>query len=177
MAAQAGKLVIVTGFKELDAKLRQMEPKLQRKFVRGALRKGGKRLTQEAKRIIKTEARDTGAYEQSLKVAALKRSRKRIGIAMFPTRAKLFAKYAAKHGGKLPHPAAGESEPYYYPATIEYGSDTHQAVRPLRRALYDNEKVYREYFKADLTQFIAEQKVDTKLSKSTGDYTGRKFKK
>lgn len=176
MAAAAKKLVFVTGFRELDDKLRAMEPKLQRKFVRGALRKGGKRLQQEAKRIIKSEARDTGAFEQSIKVKALKRSRKRVGIQMLPERDKLFAKYAAKHDGKEPHPAKSESEPFYYPAAIEFGTETHVAVKPMRRALYDNAEVYREYFKADLTQFIAEQKVSTKLAKASG-YTGRKFKK
>jgi HK97 gp10 family phage protein len=161
-----GKLVIVTGFKELDAKLRQMPAAMQRKFVRGALRKGGLRLQQEAKRIIRTEAKDTGALEKSVgRPIALKRSRKRVGIAVLPKRDVLFANYAAKHGGKTPHPAKGESEPFYYAAAIEFGTSDEPPVKPFRRALYDNEAVYRAYFKADLTQFIAEQKVDYKLPK------------
>lgn len=162
----AGKLVIVTGFKELDAKLRTMEPKLQRKFIRGALRKGGKRLQQEAKRIIRTEAKDTGALEKSVGAPkALKRSRKRIGVSVMPDRDKLFANYRAKHGGKAPSPMAGHNDPHYYAASIEFGTETQEAVRPFRRALYDNAKVYQEYFKADLREFIATQKVDTKLPK------------
>ncbi len=84
MAAQTGKLVFVTGFKELDAKLGTLEPKVQRKFVRGALRKGGKRLTKEIQRIVREEAYDTGALYRTLKVQSLKRRRGRVGIAVMP---------------------------------------------------------------------------------------------
>lgn len=172
----APKLVFVTGFKELDAKLESLEPKIQKKFVRGALRKGGKRLTQEAQRIIRQEARDTGALEKSVKVLSLKRSRKRVGIAVMPKREVLFTQYAARHEGKKPHPAKDETEPYYYAASIEFGTETQPAVKPFRRALYDNAKVYQAYFIGDVKQFIAENKVTTKISKAEG-YTGKKFKK
>lgn len=176
MAAAAGKLIFATGFEEIDAKLRAMPTALQRKFVRGALRKGGKRLTQAAKQIIRSEARDTGALEQSVKVKALKRKRSRVGVEVFPERDKLFTKYAAKHEGRQPHPAKDGTEPYYYPAVIEFGNATHRAVSPFRRALYDNAAVYREYFGADVREFIATQKVTTTLTKATG-YTGKQFKK
>src|SRR5574343_924366 len=172
----ANELIFVSGAADVDRLLAGLEPKLQRKFVRGALRKGAKRITQEYQRIVKAEAYDTGVLAKSAKVVALKRSRKRLGVALVIDRTRLFAKYATKHGGKQPHPAKGESEPFYYPAVIEFGSETQQPVRPLRRALYDNADVYRAYFHADMRQFIAENKVTTTLTKAAG-YTGRKFKK
>lgn len=156
-------IIFVTGFKQLDAKLRSLPPKLQRKFIRGGLRKAAKRDAKETKRIIHEEARDTGALERSIKVRSLKRSRTRAGVGIYIDRDKYFAIYATKHGGKPPHPAAGESSPFYVPAVIEFGSETHEPIRPQRRALYDNNEVYREYFRADVTQFIAENKVTTKL--------------
>jgi HK97 gp10 family phage protein len=162
----AQKLVIVTGFAELDAKLKSLPPKLQRKFVRGGLRKGANRVVRDAKKIIRNEAYDTGAYFRALKVRSLKRSRKRVGVSVHGPREKLFAAYAAKHEGKPPHPAKGESDPFYYPAAIEFGTDTRPPVRPMRRALYDNANELRALFVADVRQFIAENKVTTRLPKA-----------
>ncbi len=159
----AGGLVIVTGFAQLDAKLRSLPAAIQRKFVRGALRKSAKRVVQEFKRIVHAEAHDTGTLERAAKVRSLKRSRTRIGVAMFIDREKLFAEYATKHGGKTPHPAAGEKDPFYYPAVIEFGSENRKPIRPMRRALYDHESELRAYFRDDTAQFIAENKVTTKL--------------
>lgn len=169
------KPIFVTGDGELDKILSGLEPKMQRKFVRGALRKSTKRITKEYQRLVADEAYDTGALAKSARAKALKRSRKRVGVAMFIDREKLFARYAAKHG-KPPHPAKGSSDPFYYPAVVEFGDKTHEAVRPMRRALYDNAAVYHEYFLADLRQFVNEQKVTVALPKS-GGYTGKKFKK
>jgi hypothetical protein len=162
-AAKTGGLVVVTGFKELDEKLKGMPAAIQRKFIRGALRKGGKRAVLEAKRIIRAEAKDTGALEKSVTVKSLKRSRKRIGVSIMPKRDKLFANYAAKHDGKTPRPAKGESDPFYYAAAVEFGTPTNKPIAPFRRALYDNSEVIIAYFRADVLQFIAENKVTTKL--------------
>lgn len=175
----ASDLVVVTGFRELDLKLRAMPAKLQRKFVRGALRKGGKRLTQAAKAIIKAEAYDTGALYSSIQVKALRARKDRIGIAVMPPRDKLFAKYAAKQqkqrkkagNATFAKPKAG-----YYPAFVEFGTPTMTAIKPFRRALYDNAAAYRAYFQGDLTQFVNEQQVTLKIDKAQG-YTGRRFKK
>lgn len=180
-SAKAGGLVFVTGLKQLDDKLTAMPAAMQKKFVRGALRKGAKRIVVEVKRIIKAEAYDTGTLHKSFKVKSLKRSRKRVGVSMFVDREKLFTNYASKHGGKKPHPASGENEPFYYLAAIEFGTETQEPVRPMRRALYDNQEVYRAYFRADVLKFISEQKVSTALPAAslnkTGGYTGKNFKK
>jgi hypothetical protein len=164
--AKAG-IVVVTGHKEIDDLFRKMPAALQRKFTRGALRLAAKRDQQETKRIIKSESYDTGAFYRSIKIKATKRSRVRIGVSVFTDRNKLFAEYEKQHGHK-PHPRKGETEPHFYPASIEFGTDNEPAVKPMRRALYDNAGVYRAYFIGDLQKFIREQKVTTKLSKATG---------
>lgn len=172
-------LVVVTGFKELDAKLRDMPNAVQRKFIRGALRRGSKRLTRDAVRIVKAEAYDTGALAKSIKVVSLKRSKKRIGISVMPPRNVLFKNYAnaqQKVRKKSGNATFAKPKTDYYPAFVEFGTDKQPAVKPFRRALYDNANVFREYFKADMLQFIAQNKVSGTLSKATG-YTGRNFDK
>lgn len=163
-------LVVVTGFKELDAKLRGMPNAVQKKFIRGALRRGGKRLTQEAVRIVQAEAYDTGTLAKSIKVKSRKRSRTRIGISVMPPRDVLFKNYAnaqQKDRKKSGNATFAKPKKDYYPAFVEFGTDTQPAVNPFRRALYDNANVYREYFKADMRQFIAENKVTTALPKAS----------
>jgi hypothetical protein len=160
------KLVFVTGYAQLDAKLRTLPNKLQAKFVRGALRKCAKRVVRDTQNIVRAEAYNEGVLYRALKVKSLKRSRKRVGTSVFIDREKLFAAYTAKYGHP-PHPAKGRSDPFYYPAVVEFGSDTREPVKPMRRALYDNANELRALFAADVRQFIAENKVTLKLPKAT----------
>ncbi len=156
--------VVVTGLKELDSKLQNMVPALQRKLVRKALRKSGYRVAKEFKRVVRAEAHDTGALERSIKVQSLPRSRSRIGIGAYVDRNKLFANYADGHDGKTPHPAAGSGEPFYYAAVIEFGDKHHKPIRPQRRALYDHAAEYVRYFVSDLLEWIKESKVNPKAA-------------
>ena len=176
--AQQG-LVVVTGFKELDAKLSAMPPAIQRKFLRGALRKGGKRLANAAVRIVQDEAFDTGTLAKSIKVKALKRTKARVGVEVMPSRDVLFKNYAKaqqKARGKSGNATFAKPKTAYYPAYVEFGTDSQPAIKPFRRALYDNAAAYRAFFQGDMRQFIAEGKVRTTLGKATG-YTGKRFKK
>lgn len=160
MAAKG--LVVVTGFRELDAKLRNMPAALQKKFIRGGLRKGGKRDQKEAKKIIHEEAHETGALEKSVKIKSLKRSRTRVGVGVYIDRDAYFKNYESEYGTQ-PHPAKGEKTPFYVPAVIEFGDAHKKPIRPLRRALYGNEKQTRADFVDDVTQFIADNKISYKL--------------
>lgn len=162
-------LVVVTGFKELDAKLRMMPNALQKKLIRGALRKCGKRLSREAVRIIEAEAYDTGTLARSIKVKSMKRSKTRIGVSVMPPRDVLVKNYAnaqQKDRKKSGNATFEKPKTDYYPAFVEFGTESQPAKKPFRRALYDNANVYREYFKADMKQFIAEGKVSTALPKA-----------
>lgn len=160
--------VVVTGFAELDSKLATLEAKLQRKLIRQALRKSGKRVIEDAKSIVRAEAHDTGAFEKSISVRAAKRSRKYIGIEVFVDANKLFAESIKASGGtKLTRRkeiiAAHRAERdamEFYPAFIEFGytrqDGTEQPpVRSQRRALYDNERVIKDNFISDLRELVA----------------------
>ncbi len=162
--------VVITGDKELDAKLKSLAPALQRKFIRGALRRNMKRAEREFKKIVDSEAHDTGAYEGATKIFSMKRSRERIGSALYVSKRKLFAAYAEEHedaagNPKLPHPAKGKSVPFYYPEVLEFGDAHHKPIRAQRRALYDHQAAYRAEFINDVHQFIDEQKVTSSLPK------------
>src|SRR5262245_23165176 len=112
------------------------------------MRSSSKLVAKDAKRIVKREAYDTGAFAQSIGVRALKRSRKRIGVGIFVDRAKLFAllfkkKTGVKLGLKALKAGGLEEGEHYYPASIEFGwtqkdGTFHPPVKPMRRALYEN---------------------------------------
>lgn len=153
--------VVVTGFRDLDAKLRSLPPALQRKLVRGALRKSGKRDKKETEKIIHAEAHETGAMEKSVKVRSLKRSRTRIGIGVYIDIDTYFANYTAEYG-KPPHPAKGETRPFPVPSVIEFGDEHKKPIRPLRRALYGNAELTKQDFHDDIAQLIAENNTISK---------------
>lgn len=158
--------VVVTGVKELDAKLRAMEAKLQRKLIRGALKRGGNRLKRDALQIIKAEAFDTGALYKATQVKPLKAKKTRVGVSVLPPRDRLFSAYAKQQQRarkKAGNATFEKPKTDYYPAFAEFGTEKMPAVKPFRRALYENAEAYKAYFVGDLNQFIAEQKVTTKL--------------
>jgi hypothetical protein len=168
--------VLVTGDKELDAKLKLLPKKLHDKLVKGALKSSGKILLAEYRGIVRTEAYDTGGMMRSasIKQAKLKRkdasSGKPVGVTLHIDRNKLLAK-KLKSTGKtglrkqrdiIDVHQADIDEMHYYPASIEFGytrkNGTHvQGIRPQRRALYDNASKYKALFVADLKQLVAQQ--------------------
>jgi HK97 gp10 family phage protein len=75
---------VVTGYQEIDAALAALEPKIQRKVVRGALRAGANRILGAALENIRTNPSiDEGKLLGALKVRALPRSRTSIGMAVY----------------------------------------------------------------------------------------------
>ncbi len=137
--------VIVTGDKELDARLKGLPDKLQNKFTKGAFKKAGIRLLSEFQKIVKAEAYDTGAYHEAATIKPAKRKRSQRGIGLYVDAEKL-----ARHG---------EPKQYYYPASLEFGykrqNGTHvPAIKPQRRALYEHENEYRQAFIEDVHQLI-----------------------
>lgn len=154
----ASAVVVVTGIKQIDALLATCAPKLQRKLAQKSLRNAAKLVVKDAKAIIKAEAYNLGVVHDSLKVRALKRKRGRLGVSMFVDREKLFEDYKEEYGHP-PHPLEGEAEPHYYLASIEFGTETQPAVRPMRRALYGNLEQCRAMFAADMRAFLNEVAV------------------
>lgn len=150
---------VVTGYKEIDRKLQAFAPKVQKKLLRQSLRKGGKRVLSRFKAIARAEAHDTGVYEKSASVKAMKRSRSRVGVSVVVDRDKYLAKYAAAYG--KPPSSAGGGEPFYVPAALEFGyiarDGSHvEGIRAQRRALYENESQVKGDFVSDMREAIRE---------------------
>jgi|CXWL01.1.fsa_nt_gi HK97 gp10 family phage protein len=141
--------IIVTGVRELDAMLKAMEPAIARKIVRGALRKGGKRVLEKARAKA---PEDTGALRKGMRVRAMKRQKYRAGVTVeHPTREKLAAlqKDQAKGARVL-------SEKGYYPAAVEYGAPGRPAQPHLRPALEESTPAVIADFRQDVRDGIAE---------------------
>lgn len=175
------KTVIVTGDKELDAKLGGLSPKLQKKFTRQALRKSGKRVLTKFRAIVQTEAFETGALMDSASVRAMKRSRTRLGVTIFIDRKKLFrlrqarlnkvarkeaianlksqgvkAKDAKRLTSNVTAPVRTD-DANYYPAFMEFGTPTIAAKKPQRRALYENKAKTLADFRSDMQELVRGQ--------------------
>jgi hypothetical protein len=153
------KTGIVTGWAEIDAKLKSIDPTTQKKLMRKSLRKGAKLSRDEAAQIAEQETDGEGAYAKSLTVKAMKRSRTRIGVSVIPDRKKYFAEYEKRYG-KQPNPAANASEPFYVPAALEFGymrGDTYvPPVRAQRRGLYDNSGPIKQMVREDMQEVLRE---------------------
>lgn len=150
---------VLTGYAEIDKKLKELDPRLQKKLTRQALRKGAKLSKDETQQIIENETDGEGAYAASFSVKAMKRSQRRIGVSILPDREKFFREYEKRYGVQ-PNPASGENEPFYVPAALEFGyirGDTYvPPVRAQRRGLYDNKTPILQNFKTDMQQLVNE---------------------
>lgn len=152
----AGKS-IVTGNKELDAKLATMNESLQKKFARSSLRKNASVYERVVVNIIRMEAYDTGALSKSIKRRANKRSRIQVGIAIMPPRSVVFSNYAKaqqRERKKLKNATFAPPKTFYYPASIEFGTAHQPAVKPFRRGLYEPAATYRRNFHKDMVEFV-----------------------
>jgi len=106
------------GDARLQARLKRLDAKVQKKVVRKALRAGAKMVLAAARALVSA---DTGALRAGLKPRALKARRGTFGVqVMTPTREQL----------GIPADASG-----YYPAVLEYGAEGHPARPFLRPAL------------------------------------------
>ena len=71
--------ITVTGIKELDRQLRELDAKLAKTYVRKAMRKSLVPVKDQAK---KNAPVDTGHLKKSIKIRAAKRSRKQFGAVV-----------------------------------------------------------------------------------------------
>lgn len=126
----AGIDISMIGDKALEKKFRRLEDKVQKRIVRKALRASAKRFKA---RVIENVSGfpvgvRTGRYRAAIKagkVKAIPRSRGRIGVGIpMPLRSELGISPDDKH---------------YFPAALEYGSDTAPA-RPHFRPAVDEHK-------------------------------------
>lgn len=100
--------VVITGIKEIDRKLKRLEPKVQKKVLRQSMRSGLKVMAAEVKSQVPVE---TGLTRSAVKVKAVKRKKRgsielEVAVGSKPGLTK-------QSGGK----------PVFYPAVVEYKHD------------------------------------------------------
>lgn len=130
----------LTGVKQLDEVLKNMPRSMQNKALRRGTREATKVVLRDARRLA---PRDSGALERSLKVRALKRSRRnksRVGASVVTDGAhKLFS---------------GEQ---FYGAFVELGTAKMDADPFLRPALWSNKDSIRRAYIVAIKRWIAEK--------------------
>ena len=158
----ASKQVFVTGHKEIDRVLSGLPLAMQKKFVRHALRVSTKKVQKDFERNVKdAELIDTKAFLQSTKVKATKRSRNKVGMALFTDTEAMHARRKKKLTGSkesLKDIKANNKfgDEFFYPAVLEFGDAHHPPHKPMRKALYDNAKAVQAYFEGDVLSSIQE---------------------
>lgn len=137
------KTVVVTGLKELDKKLHELEAKVQKKVARAALRKAGKLVQADAKeRLEKNETILTGRLKRGIRVRAQKRKRSSIGILISTTERK-------EDNDKYP----------FGGAQLEFGHGRVRAYPFLRPAVFENEDKITSFVVSDIEKAIDEMAV------------------
>jgi len=144
--------LVVTGDKQLDRKLAQFEPKLQRKGVAKASRAGAKLV---AARATARAPVDSGDLERSIRVRALRRSRVRSG-------------HGVDSGSKTKHEDVDSGLPFYA-QFIEFGTTNRQHKSGksvgrvaaedhafLRISLYESESQVKALFISTLRAWLRE---------------------
>lgn len=142
--------LVVTGHKQIDAKLASLPVTMQKRALRPVMRSGAKTIQRGAKRYA---PKDSGRLKRSIKVRSLKRSRKRIGVGISAG-----SEFAG--GGELP----------WYAVFVEFGVQDDGAtnrktkggknrgrIQPkpfLRRAMRENEPAIRRNFARKLDDEI-----------------------
>lgn len=137
MASTVGmvKGAVVTGHKEVDAALAGLEPKIQRKAIRGALRKGTKEIVRLAKaNLILSPSIQTRALYKSLAVRSAKRSRSYIGMRI-------------------------DTKESYYAGFVEFGTQNMPAEPFLRPAGYGSKSTIGMMLVDDVKEAIAQTKA------------------
>lgn len=138
--------VIVTGVKELEHALRQLELKLQNKLARQAIRKAAKEIV--LPQVLRDVPVATGQLRSQFAVRALKRAKGKVGAVVGSKSAKGDQFYGSflEFGTKVRRHKSGKSTGRVEPNSHAY----------LRKALYDNQTRIRELFVDDLRELLRE---------------------
>ena len=135
-----GFSVSVQGGKELERKLRTLEPKIAKKYLRKVLRAGGKLMLQHARANVPVG--ETGNLRRSLTLWAMSRKGRshELGISVGPSSRKVPQLVSYSKGSSSDISTRKMTgERYYYPAAVEYGT-RHVAPRPFMRKAFDSRK-------------------------------------
>jgi len=111
--------ITLLGAPELQAQFKLLPLKVQKKLLRQGMRKSGKLVRDEARRLVPV---DSGALKKSLKVRAAPGKRGSFGIRIMT--------------GERSELGIDPDASGYYPASVEFGSRT-QPAQPYLRAAAD----------------------------------------
>lgn len=150
MGKNSSEAVIVTGDAELDATLRDLPLKYQKKHGRKATREIAKDVLTEFRGIV---PEDTRALRDVavVRAAKFKRGSGRFGHGVHIPREKLIFERAGR-GGRIGYDSK-RSEPFFYAWSVEFDPD---GPKPLRTSLYGMRDRARAKFIASLERLIAE---------------------
>jgi HK97 gp10 family phage protein len=129
---------VVTGDKAVDRAFREMGAKLANKMARGAMRRSAKKVAGYAKaNLVASPSIVTGELMKSIRVRALKRSRKRIGVKV----------------------ETQQNETNFGGAPLEFGAKHMPAEPFMRPAVYNHEDEIRGEVIQDIREQIAATKA------------------
>jgi hypothetical protein len=137
--------ISITGFPVIDRKLRDLEPKLARKLVRQSARKAAAPVLATAQARCK---RRSGALAKSLKIRALKRTRKAVIGVRVVTGADFF-KGEQFCGGQIEYGAPGHK-------TFGRGLSPLAPYPFMRPAHDENKQTVLAIFRSELTAGVLE---------------------
>lgn len=104
--------VSLQGDRELIEKLEGLPPRLTKKLTTSAMRKAAKPILDEAKRIVPVR---TGTLRKSIRIRALKRSRRRFGVQVITGEG--FFKGKTFYGGMVEYGTSRQAaQPFMRPA-------------------------------------------------------------
>lgn len=158
MAASTG--FFVTGDAELDAMLRSLPLKLQKKYMRRATRDAAKKTLKTFRDNVPV---DTGALRETAKVKAVKRKRGVTGHRIHIDH-KLLVEERESRGGRLGKDPKTK-EPFFYAAVVELSPDGN---KPMRAALYGDEEKTLNEIREQVKQMIRDAAA---LAKTQGSNT------
>lgn len=116
---------VVTGHREIDRKMAQLETKVQNRIARDELKKSTKKLVIVAKNNLQAHGNvESGDLLRSIKDRAMPRSRSRIGRIVLTI-------------------AKGSGKAAFGGADIELGSKNNEQQSFMRKAGYENERYVR----------------------------------
>jgi HK97 gp10 family phage protein len=113
--------IVVTGIREIDKTLKTLEPRIQKKVLRQAMRSGMKLVLQDALMRVPVLS---GLLKKNVKLRAMKRSRNRQGLLVQIKSDPGF--YKTSKAGNVA----------FYPASVEWGHGT-VPPHPFMRPAYD----------------------------------------
>lgn len=172
--------LLLTGVKELDKALRQLEPKMQKKAIKKATRVAAKKVLANTRSLT---PKDTGAMSRSFSVRSVtRRTKKKTGVIKQGMNKKTGHKYSyavrqivgEEFGAKVEISRKSlakqtenlvmrgrrkrifmESDKYFYPAFVELGGGGDSGKKPMRTALKISQASVLSIFRSELKSILA----------------------